>query len=84
MVDSVNFFFNFINYPRHYSTVSHFLVEFETLTFEGLNLGGVEVNFLFDECVVVGAIDLDYELVFGWGFVVNPYLLQRCEANQGD
>ena len=49
MVNPVDYLFKFVDYPRCYSSVSHFLVDFETLTFEGLNLGGVEVNFLFDE-----------------------------------
>jgi hypothetical protein len=62
--------------------VSLYLVERKRVTVERLNLGGVKVELLFHEVVVVGAVDLDVEGVFGRRDVIGLHLRERSMVTQ--
>ena len=64
--------------------MSLIIVELKTFAFEDLNYGRVKVNIFFGVSIVIMSVDFDEKLVFGWGQVVNLYLVQRGITNEGN
>ena len=65
-----------ILYPGHLSLMCHNIVDLQS-KFDHFNDVGVEVDFFFNQLVIIITINLDVETVFRFGLVIDPDFCER-------